>query len=99
MFKIGDRVKCINNSGKSSNLKKGREYVIYNIKTCECGEVNLDVGVISPVDTLICTLCRHSEPVIDSVDWCNSKRFIKIQEKKEYISVSTTVEVEETILN
>jgi len=94
MFQIGDRVKCIS---KASNqpLIIGREYIIYNIKNCiECGHITLDVGLVGEQGFQFCIKCnnKYNSPIIW---WFSEKRFVKVQEKKEYIAVQSNVEVKE----
>ena len=97
MFKIGDRVKCIN-AGDMSNGKLSltklvlhREYIIYNIMKCKCGLVKLDVGI----EEDRYTKCNCGVFIKDSIGWCNAYRFIKVQDKKEYIAVQSNVEFKE----
>ncbi len=104
MFKVGDRVKCINASSVHPLFKKpplvlGREYIIYNISECSCGAICLDVGFASELGQTHCHHCGNISHSLDETHWCSSKRFIKVQEKKEYIAVSSTVEVEEPVNN
>lgn len=106
-FKIGDRVKCIKvddfhpnpNPGNLPPLVLHREYIVYDINICSCGSVALDVGIgkLKVVRTH-CYMCADLTPP-SSIHWCAAKRFIKVQEKKEYIAVESSVEIEEPVLS
>jgi hypothetical protein len=108
MFKVGDRVVCINNSLLSGGstlrnqpkLIKGREYIIYDIMPCDCGSLKLDVGLASNNEIFTCNSCGIDNIINgNEIHWCASERFRKVEEKKEYIAVTSNVEVEEPILN
>ncbi len=105
-FKIGDRVKCINvdnlnpkQNGRLPPLVLHREYIIYDIRVCSCGGVSLDVGISKlKLFRTICYTCITPTPP-SSIHWCSAKRFVKVQEKKEYIAVESSVEIEEPSLS
>ena len=102
MFNIGDRIKCINNKPLTSScnppkLVMNREYIIYDIDVCSCGDISFDVGLHTVLELMEC-LCGKIE-YDTKAWWCSSKRFIKIQETKEYIAVTSNVEIKELTLN
>lgn len=92
MFKIGDRVKCIKNQG-IEKLILNREYIIYKIRDCFCGSISIDVGIQERFGNTICSC--GCVLFTDTIQWCDSKRFVKVQEKKEYIAVQSNIEVVE----
>ncbi len=104
MFNIGDRVKCIN-TGKLTttlfqlpNLVMNREYIVYSTKICSCGAQKVDVGlIVSKPMNIHCECKKFFES--NNIRWCSSKRFVKVQESKEYIAVASNVEIEELTLN
>jgi hypothetical protein len=106
MFNIGDRVVCIDNTDMGGALKgilpaliKGREYIVYSISSCEgCGTPVIDVGLVANSAHTRC-VCRHRSSFTTNVHYCNAKRFRKVEEKKEYVAVSTNVEVDEPCFN
>lgn len=104
MFKVGDRVKCIKvgrlngSQGTPPPLVLNREYIVYGISQCNCGMLALDVG-IATTNGLPTNGCCGSYLPGNHVRWCNSKRFVKVQEKKEYIAVESNVEIENPVLS
>lgn len=108
MFNIGDRVKCINNSPINNDhihliprLKLNGEYIINNIMSCKCNSLFLDVGLIANANASIYTKCCYCSYIfIDNrIHWCASKRFVKIEEKKEYKIIHSEIIIEEPVLN
>lgn len=102
---IGDRVKCIDSSGKNL-LKKGREYVVEGFWNCRsCGKVALYVGVPNPHFTERCAHKIECDcgDIVSSEDIMNHphkiERFVKADEKVEYKSVKMDIEIEEPVLN
>lgn len=101
-FKIGDRVRCINtgriDSGNQPKLILGREYIIYDIHTCKCGSINLDVGL--KTENGYPTICNCNKTIsLNDIHWCAAERFERVLEKVEYIAVATNIEIEEPVLN
>lgn len=94
-MEVGNRVICIDASGKSSSLTKGREYIIHDLSRCSCGELMIDIGLSSPRGVKCYCGCIVS--VKGDIDWCRVKRFRKVEEKVNYVKVS--IEIEEPILN
>lgn len=101
MFNVGDRVKCIKTGsitigeGNIPALVKNREYIIYGINSCTCKTVILDVGLtVRTYNGNLSCSCGIKTPH-NGIHWCASVRFVKIQEKKKYITVASTVEVNE----
>lgn len=103
-FKVGDRVRCINNRNLNSinadnpKLVLGREYIVYQIHVCsKCGLLSLDVGLHNDGDTIVCDCLDKFNP--QGIHYCNSSRFEKAIEKVEYIAVTTNIEIQEPALN
>lgn len=104
MFQIGDRVKCINakKGDFQTSLVLNREYIVYGIKTFPCGCVGVDVGIFfNEKHHLRCACSKNYTWHVykGDIEWSSSKRFVKVQDKREYIAVQSNVEVEELILN
>jgi hypothetical protein len=104
-FKIGDKVRCINNkplvhARTAPPLKLGGIYIVQGISTCHCGSVTLDVGLTSQQKSVVCSSCRT---VYLSNDYwpCAARRFVKEVEHKEvqYITVAMDVKIKEPSLN
>lgn len=94
-MKTGDRVVCINDSGKSSRLTKGKQYIIQDSKICSCGEEIIDVGISNPNNVKCYCGCRVS--FSGGIDWCSTSRFRKVEEKVNYVKVE--IQIEQPILN
>jgi hypothetical protein len=93
-MEIGDKVKCID--GSNHKVIEGREYIIYDIHTCGCGTVSLDVGI---EDYLGC-FCSCNAVVANDTHWFAAKsRFIKVVTKKEVQYVKMSIKIEEPIYN
>lgn len=101
-IKIGDRVLCINAKGKDSNLKEGREYIVYDILQCGCGVINLNVGTTFNygISNTYCTTCGN-DLSYDETDWNKIERFVKKEEQVRYEVqyVKIEVDIEDPILN
>lgn len=100
MFKIGDRVRCIKAHSTNRKLIVGREYIIYDMKTCNCGYLVFYVGLTSSNGTS--TRCRGCNMYFDSTRddaYFGSMLFEKAEEKTEYKVVKLEIEVEEPCLN
>lgn len=100
-MKTGDRVVCIDDSGGHyTNLKKGREYIIYDVKKkqCGCNGVLIDVGLSSSVEPCLCTCGSCRKYYYDTlVHYVGEQRFRKVEEKVSYVKLE--IEVEEPCLN
>ena len=100
-MKTGSRVICIDASAKSYRqpppLIKGREYIIYGVKKCTCGNDKFDVGLRSDCTITRCINCGSVIDNHDGIHWANSKRFAKVQE--QYRTVKLEMEIEEPIYN
>ena len=104
-IKIGDRVLCVNSKnhtdsdGKHSGLKEQREYIIYGIKKCSCGDVSYDVGFVdSPSGYSICSKCTELSSS-SGIWWASSTRFVKVKEEVRVVYYKSNVKIEEPILN
>lgn len=73
-FNVGETVVCIDDSPRSPgitpSLIKGNKYTIYEIRTCKCGFVVLDVGLTSYGRPPICYRCNNIGKETD-IHWCN----------------------------
>ena len=82
-WKIGDIAICIDNkphTGKNGPpLRINLEYIVNKIYICECGSVDLDVGLYSNNGTV----CKCGSTTSSDIHWCNSSRFIKKRTKEE----------------
>jgi len=78
-FNIGDTVIAIMDFGDDEQygIKKGKEYTVFDIFSCGCGYISLDVGVKLPTTggRTRC-LCGDLVPGVGAW-WFNSIRFIK----------------------
>jgi len=105
-MKINDRVICVNAKGlEYLGLIKGREYIIYGIDICtKCNNVSFDIG-LNLQQKLICGYrcsCCYTINALDTkIGFCNSKRFRKVEIKKEvqYVKQEIKINIEELILN
>lgn len=101
MFKIGDRVKCIDIKQSHGTaripLVLNREYIVYGLRECKhCGGQKLDVGyTIQHSDTTkytLCTTCNNREKACaGEIWWFKSSRFIKVEESYRVIEVSESI--------
>lgn len=86
-WKPGDIAICIivgNVTGRKGNnppLRLKAEYMVQNVKTCECGSIALDVG-LGTDDGVRCGCGATSSPTT-GIWWCNAKRFTKKITNKE----------------
>ena len=99
-FEIGDIVKCIKVDGEDNTymyppLILGREYIVYGIRACsKCGEIDLDVGLITPYEnsTEFCA-CDVEICIPAGVAWwCDANRFVKRVSVKERIADAVEIE-------
>lgn len=74
-------------------LRKGAEYAVNSVRTCECGGVSLDVG-ISHNGGINC-LCGAVSSPTSGIWWCNAVRFVKKKvEHKEDSLINHIIESE-----
>ena len=94
MFKIGQKVVCINNLPNKGNkystgrcsIKVGKIYTVLDIRTCVCG-----VGVIkisSEVKT-ICSGCGN----IQNGNWKRAERFRPLNEDKGNLFIEDFLDI------
>lgn len=90
-WKKGDTAICVNvgtfpgqSPGNLPALRLNAEYNVNAIKVCECGEINLDVGLPLNDDSggVKCTCGARSSPTT-GIWWCRSTRFVRKQSKEE----------------
>lgn len=82
MFKVGDRVICIDSSGRvPKGLRRGKEYCIRDLTTSPCCNVLLlDIGMDENC-FIKCSSCGH---IYDAnIIWFRSSRFRKIEPRTE----------------
>ena len=99
-WQIGDIAICIDNSscitpgGRIPPLRLNYEYLVGEVRKCECGAISLDVGVLLINDSrgVECSCGACSSPKT-GIHWCSSRRFTK----KKVIIEKTTNEIEEEI--
>ena len=99
IFKIGDRVLCVkSHSNPICTLVKGREYIIYDIKSCKCSH-SLNVGIHNDIfDEIECKSCNTTIGS-NGIWWLDQKRFVKVQEETRTNYVKLEVKIEEPIYN
>ncbi len=102
-MKKNNRVICINANrlreiSVNPKLIKGREYIIYASRSCPCGIIEFDVGLLTEsfVGRHICSVCNHSQKS-DGIHWCLSTRFAIV--KEQYKVVHMDIAIEEPTLN
>lgn len=55
------------------DLEIGKEYILKQDYTCECGEIHYNVGLPLEVNYVECYKCREQLPL--TTHWCHSSRF------------------------
>lgn len=99
-MKTGDRVICIrthNGGSKPPPLVKGREYIIYDVHKCGCGNISFDVGLTSNNVGIMCRKCSSIYSLDNAIHWAAETLFAKV--KEQYKVIHMDIEVEEPILN
>lgn len=81
-FNKGDALKCVNVKPLTGNsiapmLEMDKVYKVDKTFVCKCGELHLDVGLISELNSVTCFKCRQDLPGGDVHHWAHSSRFIK----------------------
>lgn len=99
-IKIGARVVCVDDSLQhNTNLKKGREYIVYAIKE-GCCEQLVDVGLYyqdNSNNVTMCFTCKKLRKKDMSTPFLRISRFRKVEEKTNYVKLE--VKVQEPCLN
>lgn len=100
-WKIGDIAICVKvgplvgQIGNSPALRLNAEYLVNNIKMCECGDIDLDVGLsIDSYSKGTVCICGARSSSKTGIWWCSSTRFVKKQTKEE-----TEKQLEEAVAN
>lgn len=96
MIKVGDRVVCIKAHSDGETTIKGREYIVYGKKICECGNVVLDIGFKLPSRS-VGTRCACNKIFTADIWWHRASCFRKVEERTNYVKLE--IEIEEPILN
>jgi hypothetical protein len=97
-WKPGDIAVCVkvgsimHKGGNFPPLRLKAEYMVQNVKTCECGSISLDVGLYSE-GGVSCSCDAKSSPH-SGIWWCNAIRFVKKQTNKE-----VEEQIEEAVAN
>jgi hypothetical protein len=89
-MKTGDRVICVSaHSDPRCSLKKGKEYVVNQIKKCECEEITFDVGITgSAQGGCFCGQIYAN----NGIWWFSSKRFRKVEYRSAHSELTNVVE-------
>lgn len=89
-FEIGQEVTCINDTPKTKHregtlfpIELDKQYVIRDLKTCDCGIISLDIGLHAPIGSR-CGECNFL--FSDTLPYFDSRRF-KITKSKEDVMV------------
>lgn len=94
-FKIGDKVRCINDIGHA--IVFGKEYVIKDVQITCCNSIVYDVGLVTTKSEYTqCLFCREWIPG-RNIHWACESRFAKKQYSREEIEseIEEAVEKEE----
>jgi hypothetical protein len=59
------------------NLRNGEEKIVKATHVCGCGELHLDVGLLSELNYVSCFKCAEVLP--GEAHWCHSGRFKLVQ--------------------
>lgn len=97
MINVGDRVKCIDDSGTvDKQLRMGREYIVYAMQKGCCFDTEIDIGhKVVHESGMQCRNChKHSGEHMDA-RYYNSARFVKVEESKEYRVVEVATYIKE----
>ncbi len=89
-WKPGDKAKCVKIGGPLHNvvypnLILNKVYTVQKVYTCECGVINLDVGLgLSDMRMGVECPCGALSSPRTNIHWCDSLRFVKeITDKAE----------------
>ena len=80
IFKVGDKVKCINakilkGNNKGPSLTEGEEYEVKEILVDPKGYSHLDVGLKSTLSYVSCWETKEELERGDKIHWCHTSRF------------------------
>lgn len=92
-IQIGDRVVCIK-AHSQGFLVVGREYIVYDIRSCNC-EIVYNVGTHKYGS--YCDVCGVTVSEVGEESFFSSALFAKVQEKTNYVRIE--IEIEEPCLN
>jgi hypothetical protein len=88
-FKVGDQVEVVNDAYMPGNdegplIKNGNKYPVKGMFMCTCGELHIDIGLISHLNYVTCYKCREELPnsKFGGKHWTHSSRFA-ITQKSE----------------
>lgn len=84
-FKVGNKVKIINNKSLEGNengpyIKNGDDHIIIGIVLDKKGNQHLDIGVKSPYSYVTSYETGEELPNGDTIQWCHPSRFELIEE-------------------
>lgn len=108
MIQVGDRVLCVDASNcvwhdhvgecHDSGLINGREYIVYDVTTCGCGQ-QYDVGLATEFgEDWLCDVCKGPLPS-DDIMWVEAWRFRKVEERTIEYTVKVDIEILEPVLS
>lgn len=95
--KIGDNVEVINEAYMPGNdegplIKEGQRYPVKNTYKCKCGELHVDIGLLSHLNYVTCYKCGEELPnsKFGGVHWCHSSRFMTVHKPETSEEIPTT---------
>lgn len=86
-FSTGQQVRVIFDKLLPGNsigpdIKNGDIYPVKGSYTCKCGELHLNIGLESELNSITCYKCRESLPLSDVIHYCHSSRFEPVESPK-----------------
>lgn len=95
-LKIGDEVEVINDAYMPGNdegpvIKNGQKYPVKNTCKCGCGELHVDIGLISHLNYVTCYKCKEDLPnsKFGGIHWTHSSRFVITQRSETSEEIPT----------
>ena len=88
-WKSGDIAICIgvgpltSQNGKPPPVRLKAEYLVQDVRTCECKSITLDVGLSNGTGKGVKCGCGATSSPTSGIWWCHSLRFIKKLTNKE----------------
>lgn len=78
MFKIGDKVVCVDAKG-TVGIEQDKDYIIDCVQTCKCGRINLKLRNVT-VTGFRGSICIHCNNRLKDSDLYSSHRFRKLDD-------------------
>jgi len=93
-LKTGDSVEVVFDDYFKGNeykpdLKLGETKKILGTHTCKCGELHLNVGLLSDINYVSCYKCGEHLPNGNFIHWAHSSRFSLIENADESETITT----------